>query len=836
MKARFSHLVLLFTLIAFFGLANASPITSCGTISSSGSYDVSNDLSASQTCMQIFASNVLLDCHGRRITYSTSFFGDGIAIVSANNVTVKNCILRKTSTHGEGSAGVSVESSINITLKNLSISTTGDQYGMSCTGIYVARSSGVLINSTGISTSTAPSLGVYVYMSGNNTVSSLEINTTGNGAYGIELDRSKNNTIMQSRIKTTGVSSAGIYLLSASNGYMRYVNITTSGSTADGIVLSYSTNSTLDKANIKTTGLTARGIFMEYTNYSTFVGANISTSGQDSYGIYLLSSKYNIINSSIIRTMGTLSYGVLLWYSQSNKIDRINITTAKKQTPGVYFYLSAGNNLSSSQVNISSFNSTAIYLLLSSNNTIESVYVNISGIYINSRVYGIVLNQSSGNAIKKSTVSINGNHSLAYGIRLYNSTGNVISSSKINANTNSSYRIHGIYVDYSSGNKIDSTKIAVTAMYAVGIYLGSESNTTITATNISINETPSGSSGHIISNGIMLEFASGDRISSTKINITGETVDGILSIASSNISIVSTDIKINSTNQADGIYGGFIGSRFSDVKINVTGPAYMSGLLLWGNTHNIITASDIEINPTMNIKSYAINLYGTSLFLANTTMRSRNFPLAYHVSLDSSSEAVFLNATFEKSKISWGIGANNITIKWYARVHAESNGFPVASAHATVKDIYNNAVFSGDTNSGGLTTWFMSTSEILRSVGVNDSFNNHTIAVSKTGFTSAYLSKNISSSMEIIVDLSGSYSRLRLAGIVKTNSTSTPCKSCVVSITFNDKTEYGTTDSNGIFSINIMPLVNFTVGEYPIVINYTAGGKKFSQIRTITAS
>jgi hypothetical protein len=70
---------LLFALLAFPMLAlGQTSVTTCGTLSSAGTYTLQNNISAAGTCLTISAKNVVLNLNGYTITYDTSYQGTAV--------------------------------------------------------------------------------------------------------------------------------------------------------------------------------------------------------------------------------------------------------------------------------------------------------------------------------------------------------------------------------------------------------------------------------------------------------------------------------------------------------------------------------------------------------------------------------------------------------------------------------------------------------------------------------------------------------------------------------------------------------------------------------------
>jgi parallel beta-helix repeat protein len=80
-------------------------INECQTISVPGLYQLSNNISSNGTCITIGADDVILDCRGHTITYSTSGLNNtyGVYSVGYDNTTVKNCIINDGNWSGNSS-------------------------------------------------------------------------------------------------------------------------------------------------------------------------------------------------------------------------------------------------------------------------------------------------------------------------------------------------------------------------------------------------------------------------------------------------------------------------------------------------------------------------------------------------------------------------------------------------------------------------------------------------------------------------------------------------------------------------------------------------------------
>ncbi|MFH1917685.1 MAG: right-handed parallel beta-helix repeat-containing protein, partial [Nanoarchaeota archaeon] len=284
----------------------------CGTISSSGTYTLTADVSSAGTCFTIGADDVVLDCNGFTINYSQSSYGHGVAASSKDNLTIKNCVIVYGGSATANNYGVYFEVIGNGTIYNNSITTggTGNNNGIRISSTTSGN------NVTGNTIKTSGTLGenygiVLISSANNNTVSNNNITTSGgsNFNHGIYLYSTvSGNKITGNTIKTYGTdSNCGVYLrASANNNIVNNNNITANGSTTNNYGISI------------------------YTGSSNNISSNIVSTGGISvnYGIYIYSnSENNTITSNVINTSGsTTSHAFRLDASGSNYPENNNLT------------------------------------------------------------------------------------------------------------------------------------------------------------------------------------------------------------------------------------------------------------------------------------------------------------------------------------------------------------------------------------------------------------------------------------------------------------------------------------------------------------------------------
>lgn len=182
-----------------------------GTISTS--LTLANDLQAQiqETCVRIATSNIFLDCAGYSIT-GVGGTGLGVAIISASNVTVRNCEILGFFD------GIQLNSTTGSRLTNNTIY-NNTNYGIDLNFVDVGNVidfNQLFNNSIG---------GVYIFFQSNNN-SVAENNITENGFYGVHINRSTTNVVAQNNITNNSLTGIGIGVIAeiTSSGTVVYNN------------------------------------------------------------------------------------------------------------------------------------------------------------------------------------------------------------------------------------------------------------------------------------------------------------------------------------------------------------------------------------------------------------------------------------------------------------------------------------------------------------------------------------------------------------------------------------------------------------------------------------
>jgi len=189
-------------------IENKNYITSCTVLDKSGAtYYLKNDIinSTNETCINIIADGITLDCEGHNIDGIDSIFNSGIFFQNRNNITIKNCFV--------------------------------SDWG---SGIHMLYSNNSMI-SNNIANSNFRGIALW-HSSSNNT---LFNNIANSNYYGINLTSSNNNTIFNN---TANSNEYGIFLWNYSSNNTIFNN--TANENGEGIEIFYSSNNNVINENI----------------------------------------------------------------------------------------------------------------------------------------------------------------------------------------------------------------------------------------------------------------------------------------------------------------------------------------------------------------------------------------------------------------------------------------------------------------------------------------------------------------------------------------------------------------------------------------------------------
>ena len=273
------YLMAAFALI-LAGLSFAIPIASCGAISSPGSYELSNDISAGNgTCINITAPGVTLDCTGFSINGPGTYPSFGVYSNQPSTV-VKNCRIN------DFYAGIFFANVSGGEIRGNTIATNV----RSGTGIWLVRGTGNLLDGN-IATVTGAYTATPIYLQG----SSWNVLTGNQG-----------NGNLWIGIVLWDLNGAGA-------DHNTLIGNTGSGA-ADGIILWGSSYNNLTNNTGTGTGNPGRGIYLVSSNGNYLSGntgrATASTSYMGVVGIDLIWSSNNVLENNIADSQGGRGIGL----------------------------------------------------------------------------------------------------------------------------------------------------------------------------------------------------------------------------------------------------------------------------------------------------------------------------------------------------------------------------------------------------------------------------------------------------------------------------------------------------------------------------------------------
>jgi hypothetical protein len=221
-----------------------TPISSCTSISSSGSYELTQNVLAGGSCINITASNVDFNCQGFTINYSGSVVGAGINVTDSRNVTVQNCRVLQTSASQAFSPAI-----VFVRVNDSAIAAA-------------------FVNATGSS-----SIGISLSNSSRNVLTHILAEGPGGGIH-LTLGSSSNNIT-----NATGLSNggSGISILANSNRniVINSTGFSTGGGNQPGISFINAANNTL--INVVGRTITHIGLFIQFSGDNIFNNVTASS-------------------------------------------------------------------------------------------------------------------------------------------------------------------------------------------------------------------------------------------------------------------------------------------------------------------------------------------------------------------------------------------------------------------------------------------------------------------------------------------------------------------------------------------------------------------------------
>jgi parallel beta-helix repeat protein len=397
---------LFFAIFALFALiANvfSIDITECQVLDIAGAtYNLQNDVSSTNTCFNIIADNITLDCLGNDVVGSNSDSSDGVFINNGKqNITVKNCRISQYS-NGIKASDISGQDNVSrITVINNTV------YSNSWNGIWIV---GEYTNITNNEVYQNRHLGIEQI--GNYGI--IAYNTVYDNSYdilmgGIYSARNSNGQIINNIAHSS--SGVGIYLELSQNTYV--ANNIAFENNNSGIVVASVTNSTIFNNTAYDNNISGIGVsyYFPEPNNNLFV-LNNSAYNNTQHGIYVTGT----FNSTIANNtaLSNDKDGIFVsWESANNLFTKNNVFSNKgngfrlENIYPAYDYSPYNNSIIENDIRFN--NLSGIKLGTSSNNLVEGNFLIENGfngsngqvIYSYSGIYS---NDSENNTIRNNLV------------------------------------------------------------------------------------------------------------------------------------------------------------------------------------------------------------------------------------------------------------------------------------------------------------------------------------------------------------------------------------------------------------------------------------------------
>ena len=533
--------VLFICMLSGFAFAADVPITSCQNLSTPNTnYIVTQNIVSLNSCFNIKADNVTLDCQGYNLTVT----GDVIRSDQPgyDYITVKNCIayyyqwesstyfisfintkysiIRNNTVIWKGKAGSSVNS-YGIQIGQYSDPDTGYNQILNNTFIAQPETSGrldaIYITSDGGNNIIADNVmevnigeGIRLWATHNNNITNNRIIS---GNRGVRMESgSTNSSIVGNNISSSSeaiyseASSQRIYILNNTllSNYYSAVNVTSCALaiiSGNNITSKAGSNPYSHAVSLLSSGaqVTNNKIIMEASGGNDHYGVsfdtcsgnitnnNISTSntvsGPPNHGIGLKSSpNINISNNNISIRSGASSSGVFIQLSSDNTtVFNNTINTSSPSSGGVSIIGTTQNKILNNTIYIDSYSRPAVRFESTSNNLVSGNNIEAKG----SGAHAVMLVGSNSNSFINNVVKSTGSSNLDY-LSEGDSSGNVIVNMTFNT---TSYPVTASF-SYSGNVQVDSSNGAADSPDLINIskYLDIYASAATVSLNVSYND------------------------------------------------------------------------------------------------------------------------------------------------------------------------------------------------------------------------------------------------------------------------------------------------------------------------------------------------------------
>lgn len=340
-------MLLFLTLLVPLLVSNAhalTNITSCQTLSSADTYNLTQNIENAGLCFTIASHNVTLNCND----YNITFAGNGNSGIISNgydNLTIMNCHVYQNETDNNQVYAYQFSNLNNLTIQDSSYNLVSD---------------------------TAVSYGVYIYADNYVTIINLEGNNNGDNQNCVRSIFGDYITVTNSSFNVGNFSESDcLYFELGENHNVSYNNINTDAyfvSDGTSIRLNSITNSNVHNNIIYTTGTYSYGINSGGSSLNNTIYDNqITTYGQNGLGIANHRTNNTTVTNNNITINGINSVAIYLWELIDNNVSYNNIVTYSSGSHGVYLtktneYDTNNNYIGYNTINVTDSNTVCIYL------------------------------------------------------------------------------------------------------------------------------------------------------------------------------------------------------------------------------------------------------------------------------------------------------------------------------------------------------------------------------------------------------------------------------------------------------------------------------------------
>nr|MBA4404791.1 hypothetical protein [Nanoarchaeum sp.] len=606
---------------------SADIISACGTISSSGYYELNQSISGTATCMTIATSNVDLNCNGSTIYYNTAGGATNYGInaiyllVPLDNITIRNCDIRDTTAAGTPSGGIQFTRVTDSYIFNNTIQTNGTtlNHGVTLTtGCKRNRIENNTINTLG---SGVTNIGLYLITEASyNNITGNNINGVGTlTSSAIYLSADANSNIIDnnnlSTISTVAAANADPHTITIVGSNLN--NITNNYIYGQGYQRGYNIyiNNNAESNNIQNniivmnlTAATGYGIYILRGPSNNVINNTITPIGTGTLrGVYAANAQYTTIqnnNITILRPAITTADGVLVTASPGSSVLNNDILINATSTVNAISCTSSANSrIENNNINILG-NGTAttfngVLTTTSYSNLIINNSIHIKGITI---LNGVLITTSPNNIIENNSININGTGATNVGVYLSAAApSNIVRNNTIYSSA--STPAYGIYLLYDGvDNLIEKNTVTTygTTNANFGIYLSTGTNE-----NRIINNTVSTLGAGTTNYGIHLLTCNNNYVAANNISTMGTTTNhGIYILTQANNNTIENNII--STYGTTTNYGIYVNSanynKLIGNNITANGSTRVAGTTT--NNHGIAVGASSYFSEVYNNTIY----------------------------------------------------------------------------------------------------------------------------------------------------------------------------------------------------------------------------------------